>query len=592
MCGIVCYKGRDYAKKIILDGLKKLEYRGYDSAGIALKNEEIECFKKSGRIENLKEILKDNSVDSHIGIGHIRWATHGEANDVNSHPHVSEDQKIAVVHNGIIENYRQLKEDLIKEGYNFKSETDTEVIAALISKYYDSDLLEAVNKAIKLLEGSFAIGVIAKDEDRLVAVRNQSPLVMGVLEDGHILASDIPSLLEYTKDVIYLDEGDIVDLNGKNCTIYDKELNILDKKIDRVTWSMEDATKEGYDHFMIKEINEQPTAIIDCLRDKIHDRHLDLKDNSFSKEEIENFKRIYIIACGTAYNAGMVGKYAFEKFAKIPVICDIASEFRYNDPFVDENTLVILLSQSGETADTLAALRESKKNGAKTIAITNVVGSSIARESDKVIYLNAGPEIAVASTKAYTTQIVSMYTLALDFCKKLNIKDDKWIDQKIQQLSKVSEKIEEILKNQDSIKEYAKKIKDKEHVFYIGRLLDFCTVTEGALKLKEVSYIHCEAFAAGELKHGTIALIEENTPVVSVITQDNIMDKTISNIEEVVSRGADVFIISKEDNSKLRNISSFVYKLPEINDWLYPILSVVCCQLLAYYTSKEKGLDV
>ena len=593
MCGIVCYNGNLQARDVIVEGLERLEYRGYDSAGISLIDENgLSTVKKSGKVKALKDELSKNPIKGNLGIGHIRWATHGGPSDINAHPHLSNNGKIAVVHNGIIENYNELKEKLKKEGYEFKSETDTEIIAVLIEKYYEDDLLEAVKKVKKDLKGSFALGIISEDEDdRLIVLREESPLVLGITDNGILAASDLPSIIKHTKDVIYLENGDLVDIKGDSYTIYDKNFQKIEREVSKVDFSFEDASKEGYDHFMIKEINEQPKALADTIKYKMTDGRIDFKENSFNKEELKKFNKIYIVACGTAYHAGLVGAYAFEKFAKIPVICDIASEFRYNDPFIDKNTLVILPSQSGETADTLAALRLARKKGAKTLALTNVLASSIDREADKTIYCYAGPEIAVASTKAYTTQIISFYILALDFAKKLEKIREEEYQNILEEIKSIPKKIEEILANTDIIKEYAKEIKDSKSIFYLGRGLDYKSVMEGALKLKEVSYIHSEAFAAGELKHGTIALIEEKTPVVVVASQENIMEKTISNVKEVISRGANIFSISR-DNINLEEISNYSYKLPETIDSLYPVLTVVVQQLLAYYTSIAKGIDV
>lgn len=593
MCGIVCYKGNLEARDVIVEGLERLEYRGYDSAGISLIDEGVlSTVKKSGKVKVLKDELSKNPIKGHLGIGHIRWATHGGPSDVNSHPHLSNNGKIAVVHNGIIENYNELKENLKKEGYTFKSETDTEVIAVLIEKFYENDLLDAVRKAKAMLRGSYALGIICQDEDdRLIVLREESPLVLGLTDDGILAASDLPSIIKYTKDVVYLENGDLVDIKGNDYTIYDRENNEVEREVSKVTFSFEDATKEGYDHFMIKEINEQPKAIADTIKYKMTDGLIDFKENAFSKEELEGFNKIYMVACGTAYNAGIVGSYAFEKFAKIPVICDIASEFRYNDPFIDDKTLIILPSQSGETADTLAALRLAREKGAKTLVLTNVVASSLDREADKTIYCYAGPEIAVASTKAYTTQIISFYMLALDFARKLETISEEEYKNILEEIKKIPEKVKEILDDIEDIKKYAQEIKNSESIFYLGRGLDYKSVIEGALKLKEVSYIHSEAFAAGELKHGTIALIEEGTPVVTVATQENIMEKTISNVKEVISRGANIFSIARSDDH-LEDISHYTYKLPETIDALYPVLAVVPQQLLAYYTSDAKGIDV
>lgn len=594
MCGIVCYKGRLDAREVIVDGLEKLEYRGYDSAGLAVINEgEISFVKKAGKIENLKRALEVNPISGNIGIGHIRWATHGEASDINSHPHLSNDGRIAVVHNGIIENYRELKKELEDQGYTFKSTTDTEVIAVLVEKYYEGDLLQAVKKAKERLEGSFACGIISVDEpERLIGLRVESPLVLGLAGDDLIMASDIPSLLKYTKDVIYLENGDLIDINGDSYTIYDENNQEAQRKVTKITWSVDAATKDGYDHFMIKEINEQGPAIKELLKLNIKNDHICFDGDSFTKEEIEKFKRIYIVACGTAYNVGLVGKWALEKFTKIPVFCDLASEFRYNEPFLDENTLVILISQSGETADSLKALRLAKDEGAETLLITNTLASSMDREADKSLYCYAGPEIAVASTKAYTTQIVNLYLLALDFANKLGRLDKNTYEEIIKNLREIPERIDQILRDDHIIKEFAEEIKDKHSLFYIGRGLDYATSIEAALKLKEVSYIHTEAFAAGELKHGTISLIEENTPVIAIMTQKNLTAKTLSNVEEVVARGANVFIITSHKDARMEKTSGKIFEIPETMDILYPLLTVIPAQLMAYYTSTAKGIDV
>lgn len=594
MCGIVAYKGKLDAREVIIDGLEKLEYRGYDSAGIAVANDKgIDFEKRAGKLINLEKALEANPIEGHIGIGHIRWATHGAATDINSHPHLSNNGKIAVVHNGIIENYRQLKNELEKEGYTFKSSTDTEVIAVLIEKHYQCDILKACEIVKEKLVGSFACGIIASDEpDRLIGMRVESPLVFGVMEDGFLMASDIPSLLKYTRDVIYLENGDLVDINGDSYTIYDENNSEVSREIKTIEWSVDAASKDGFDHFMIKEINEEGSAIDELLRVNVKDNRVNFEENSFTKEEIANINKIYIVACGTAYHAGLVGKYAFEKIAKIPVICDIASEFRYNDPFIDENTLVILISQSGETADSLKALRLSKEKNAKTLLITNTLASSMDREALKSIYCYAGPEIAVASTKAYITQVVNLYLLALDFSLKLGRIELSSYENILKELKTLPNKVDELVKNDESIKEFAHEIKDSKSLFYIGRSLDYATSIEAALKLKEVSYIHTEAFAAGELKHGTISLIEEATPVIAIMTQGNLLDKTLSNVEEVKSRGAKVFSITSKDDSRIRKVSEKTLILPETIDILYPILSVIPTQLMAYYTSIDKGIDV
>lgn len=594
MCGIVAYKGKLDAREVIIDGLEKLEYRGYDSAGIAVVNDKgIDFEKRAGKLINLEKALEENPIEGKVGIGHIRWATHGAATDINSHPHLSNNGRIAVVHNGIIENYRQLKSELEKEGYTFKSSTDTEVIAVLIEKYYQGDILKACQIAKEKLVGSFACSVISADEpDRLIGMRVESPLVFGLMEDGFLMASDIPSLLKYTRDVIYLENGDLVDINGDSYTICDENNREVSREIKTIEWSVDAASKDGFDHFMIKEINEEGSAIDELLRINVKDNRVNFEEGSFEKDEIANINKIYIVACGTAYHAGLVGKYAFEKIAKIPVICDIASEFRYNDPFIDENTLVILISQSGETADSLKALRLSKEKGAKTLLITNTLASSMDREALKSIYCYAGPEIAVASTKAYITQVVNLYLLALDFSLKLSRIELSSYENILKELKTLPKKVDELVKKDESIKEFAREIKDSKSLFYIGRSLDYATSIEAALKLKEVSYIHTEAFAAGELKHGTISLIEEATPVIAIMTQGNLLDKTLSNVEEVKSRGAKVFSITSKDDSRIRKVSEKTLVLPETMDILYPILSVIPTQLMAYYTSIAKGIDV
>lgn len=594
MCGIVCYKGKSDAREVIVDGLEKLEYRGYDSAGLAVLNDgEISVVKKAGRLANLKKVLDQNPVSGNIGIGHIRWATHGEASDINSHPHLSNNGKISVVHNGIIENYRELKKELEEEGYTFKSSTDTEVIAVLLEKYYEKDLLEAVKIVKDKLEGSFALGIISEDEpDRLIGIRHESPLVAGIGKDFIIMASDIPSILKYTKDVIYLENEDIIDIKDGGYTIFDENNEEVEREIKKITWSIDAATKAGFDHFMIKEINEQGASIEELLRINTKNNQVNFEEGSFSKEEIEKIKRIYIVACGTAYNSGLVAKPIIEKFTKIPVVCDLASEFRYNEPFLDEDTLVILISQSGETADSLKALRFAKENEAKTLLITNTLASSMDREADRSIYCYAGPEIAVASTKAYTTQLVNFYLLALDFAKKLGKIEEKSYQNYLEKLREIPNKIDQILANDDIIKEFAEEIKNKSSLFYIGRGLDYGTTIEAALKLKEVSYIHTEAFAAGELKHGTISLIEEGTPVIAIMSQENLTAKTLSNVEEVVARGANVFIITSHKDSRMEKITDKIFELPKTFDILYPLLTVIPGQLMAYYTSKAKGIDV
>ncbi|WP_297810172.1 glutamine--fructose-6-phosphate transaminase (isomerizing) [uncultured Finegoldia sp.] len=593
MCGIVCYNGEKSAVEVILNGLESLEYRGYDSSGISVVTDKIETVKRKGKLQNLIDSIDEIDKNANIGIGHIRWATHGEPNEINAHPQVSSDGKFSVVHNGIIENYKELKKEMEGYGYKFKSTTDTEIVVALISHYYKDSLLEAVKSTVNRLKGAYALGIVSEyEKDKLIAVRKESPLILAKCDDGIILASDIPSVLKYTRDIVYLENGDVVEIDKKGYTIYDKNFEKIDREVKTVNMTLDQASKGGYKHFMLKEINEQPEVVKETLKHNVKKNLIDFDENSLSKDELKNINKVYIVACGTAFHAGEVGKVAIEKLAKIPVITDIASEFRYNDPFIDEKTLVILISQSGETADTLAALRESKNKNATVLAVTNVVGSSIAREADKVIYTLAGPEIAVASTKAYISQLVTMIMLALDFAKKLDRITDSDYSKYIDELERMPEKIKQALKCEPITEKIADLIKNDNSMFFIGRGLDFLSVKEGALKLKEISYIHTEAFPAGELKHGSIALIEKDTPALSVITQSKLAEKTISNVQEVVTRGAKVFTITVEGNDSMKDFSEEIIFIPKTLDLLYPILSVIPEQLLGYYTSLKKGLDV
>jgi len=550
--------------------------------------------KKNLILESLKVDLEKNPIDGNLGIGHTRWATHGEPSDVNSHPHFNQAKTIAVVHNGIIENYMEIKEELISEGVKFESQTDTEVIAHLVDKYYEGNLLDAVYKTISKLRGAYALGVICKEHgNELVAVRKDSPLVVGVGEGENFIASDIPALLKYTRDVYFLENGEVVHLKDENVTVYDSNRNLVEKEVFHVTWDVEAASKGGYDYFMSKEIHEQPTGVRETLERRLDDNgNIILDSINISKEDLEKINKVYIVACGTAYNAGLLGKYAIEKFVNIPVITDIASEFRYSDPFVDENSLVILVSQSGETADTLAVLRDSKAKGARILSITNVVGSSIARESDDVFYTWAGPEVAVASTKAYTTQITSLYMIALDFAIKKGTITREFYDSMISKMKEIPSKIQEILDNEEYIKEVAKTVVSSEHAFYLGRGIDYSLAMEGSLKLKEISYIHAEAFAAGELKHGTIALIEKGTPVIAIATQEKLFEKMVSNMEEVRARGAYVVAIAQSHNKDVEKAADKIIYIPNSDDILSPILAVVPMQLLAYHVSVLRGCDV
>lgn len=595
MCGIVGYLGTKNAAEVIVDGLSKLEYRGYDSAGIAVCSEGgLEIRKFKGRLAVLAEDIEKNEMKGNLGIGHTRWATHGEPSDTNSHPHFNKDKTIAVVHNGIIENYMELKEELMADGVEFLSQTDTEVIPHLVDKYYEGNLLDAVYKTVERLRGAYALGVVCKDApDELVAVRKDSPLIAGIGEGENFIASDIPALLKYTRKVYFLENGEVVHIKGTDLKIYDAERNPVEKEIFDVTWDVEAASKGGFDCFMAKEIHEQPEGIKNTLERRLDESGKIVLDSiKMKKEDLEKINKIYIVACGTAYHAGLLGKKALEAFLNVPVITDIASEFRYNDNFVDENSLVILVSQSGETADTLAVLRDSKAKGARILAVTNVVGSSIAREADDVFYTWAGPEIAVASTKAYTTQIVSLYMIALNFAlEKGSIKEDYYMYM-IEKMKTLPEGVQSILDNQDKIKEIAQKIVDKEHAFFLGRGIDYALAMEGSLKLKEVSYIHAEAFAAGELKHGTIALIEEGTPVISIATQEKLFEKMVSNMQEVTARGAYVVAIAQEHNKGVEKVADDVIYIPNSDDMLSPVMAVVPMQLLSYYVSTLRGLDV
>lgn len=596
MCGIVGYIGDKKATDILIDGLSRLEYRGYDSAGIAVFNDGDICVEKyKGRLAVLEEKIKDKDISGTVGIGHTRWATHGEPSDTNAHPHTNYSQNIAVIHNGIIENYIKLKEWLMKEkGHSFKSETDTEVIAHLIDYYYEGDLLDAVYKAIDKMEGAYAIGVVAKDEpDKIVAVRKDSPLIVGIGEDENFIASDIPALLKYTRDMYLIENGEVVLLTKDDVKIFNEFGQEQKRDIFKVTWDVESAEKEGYEHFMIKEIYEQPKGVSQTLNRRLEDdKIINLDGIKITKEDLERIDKIYIVACGTAYHAGLVGKNAIEKYAKVPVIVDVASEFRYRDPFVDDKTLFIAISQSGETLDTLAALREAKRKGARILSVVNVVGSSVARESDDVFYTWAGPEIAVASTKAYTTQLVAMYMIALNMGITKGTLSTERYNEIIEELKNMPEKIQNILDKYETTQHLASSQFNNESVFFMGRGLDVEVSLEGSLKLKEISYINSFAIAAGELKHGTIALIEKGTLVIALATQDKLYDKMLSNIKEVKARGAHVVAIAKEGNTEIEKSADTVIYIPDTFDELTPILAVIPLQLFAYYVSVARGNDV
>ncbi len=596
MCGIVGYIGKNHAKEIIIDGLKRLEYRGYDSAGIALAREgKIETRKHVGGISNLEKIIQDREYDSNVGIGHTRWATHGAPSDINAHPHSNEDQSITVVHNGIIENYVELKEWLIKEyGVTFLSDTDTEVIAHLIGIFYDGDLHQAVNKAVEKMRGAYAIAVIAAQEpDKLVAVRKDAPLVAGIGEGCNFIASDIPALLKYVRKLYLVENNETLVVTKDDIKIFDEKNKIVKREVFHVTWDADAAEKGGYDHFMIKEIHEQPEGLLETLNRRLNDQgEINLDGISMDREEISRFNKVYIVACGTAYHAGLVGKAAIEKMARIPVEVDVASEFRYRDPFVDENTLFIAVSQSGETLDTLAALREAKRKGARVLSVVNVVGSSVARESDDVFYTWAGPEIAVASTKAYTTQLMCMYLIGLYMGKTKGTIDENYYRKVIEELKEIPEKLKTILTQEKKIAQIAKKHYKNNEVFFIGRGPDSGVSYEGSLKLKEISYINSFAIAAGELKHGTIALMEEGTLVIALATQDRLFEKMVSNMEEIKARGAYVLGITKEGNGEIEKQTDEWLYIPRCMDELTPLLSVIPLQIFAYYVAKERNCNI
>ena len=595
MCGIVGYVGNKGAKSFLIDGLSKLEYRGYDSAGIAvLDGTSISLAKQKGRLSNLEGALKSKSSEGTIGIGHTRWATHGEPSDRNSHPHKSSKGDIAVVHNGIIENYLELRKWLISEGYEFFSETDTEVVPNLIHYYYEGNLFEAVVKATKKLEGSYALGVVCGDEqDKLIAVRKDSPLIVGLGNGENFIASDIPAVIKYTRDVYLLDDNEFVVMDRNGVSILSANGERIDKNIYKVTWSEDAAEKGGYDSFMLKEIHEQPKAIKDTISSRVSiENGVFFDDFKLSKQDLDNVDRVFIVACGTAYHAGLMGKTLIERMAKIPVEVDIASEFRYRNPLVTEKSLVIIVSQSGETADTLAALRDCNRIGARTLAITNVVGSTISREANDVIYTMAGPEIAVASTKAYTTQVVVMHLLALYFGKIKGILEETKEKEIVRALLILPDRIEKLLEEKENIEDIARLLAKEEDLFFLGRGMDYALALEGSLKLKEISYIHCEAYAGGELKHGTIALIEPGTKVIGLFTQGDLKDKMVSNMVEVKARGANIIGLGYHGEELDKSVFDYEIRIPQISDIVAPVLAEVALQLLAYYTAKEKGCDI
>lgn len=595
MCGIVGYIGGQQAAPILLDGLSKLEYRGYDSAGIAVYNgEKIQMVKSTGKLKALEELTQGGAVlPGFSGIGHTRWATHGSPTDVNAHPHFNKDCSITVVHNGIIENYLKLRKKLEGKGYQFVSETDTEVLAHLLDYYYNGNPLEAIVKVLYRVEGSYALGILFKDfPEEIYAVRKDSPLIVGQGKEGNFIASDVPAILKYTRDVYFIENQEIVKLTKDSLNFYNIDEEEVQKESTRIEWDMSAAEKAGYEFFMLKEIYEQPKAVADTLYPRLKDDGIVIEELGMTEEEIRNIGKIYIVACGSAYHTGVTAKYVFEGLARIPVEVDLASEFRYRDPIFQPNTLVIVVSQSGETADTLAALREAKSRGVRTLGIVNVVGSSIAREADNVMYTWAGPEIAVATTKAYSTQLIAEYLLAIYFAKVRNEIDSRQFEDMIHDLKKLPDQIEFLLGGKEKLQHFANRYLATEHVFFIGRGIDYAISMEGSLKLKEISYIHSEAYAAGELKHGTISLIEENTLVVALVTQKDLYKKMLSNIQEVRTRGAFVMAVATAGNTEVEKSADYVVYLPETNPYFANSLAVIPLQIFGYYVSLGKGLDV
>jgi glucosamine--fructose-6-phosphate aminotransferase (isomerizing) len=595
MCGIVGYIGDEDATPVLINALKKLEYRGYDSAGIAvLGNEGLVVRKAKGALKFLEEKIATEIIRGSMGIGHTRWATHGEPSDINSHPHTDVAGKIAVVHNGIIENYAKLKTMLEGHGIAFRSQTDTEVVAHLINFHYKGNLLEAVLATLHEIEGSYALGIICENNpDQIIAVRKDSPLVIGKGDGENLIASDVPALLEYTRDVYYLDDREVAVLYRDHVEFYGENGEKREKTTKHIEWDVSAAEKCGYEHFMLKEIHEQPKALTDTLRARIKTyatKTINLEEIGFDASWAKA-RRVVISACGTAWHAGVVGKYAFEHFARIPVDVDVASEFRYRNPIFDPNDIFIIISQSGETADTLAAMRMAKKAGARIIAITNVVGSTLAREADLVMYTWAGPEIAVASTKAFTTQLMCLYLIALQFGSLRGTLSAEDLSKNIEALENLSLQAEKILENKGDIQRFASRNFNKNKAFFMGRLFDYAISLESALKLKEISYTHSEAFAAGELKHGPIALVDKDTLVVAICTQTALFDKMDSNIKEVKARGATVLVITYDDETYFDKIADEIFRIPRTIDAFTPILSVIPSQLFAYYCSVQRGLD-
>ena len=595
MCGIVGYVGEKQAAPILLDGLSKLEYRGYDSAGIAVYDgAEIQTEKSKGRLKVLSELTHDGqTMPGTIGIGHTRWATHGEPSDVNAHPHYNKNKNIVVVHNGIIENYLKLKQKLEKKGYEFVSETDTEVLAHLLDYYYQGNPLQAITKVMHRVEGSYALGIMFQDHpDELYAVRKDSPLIVGETENGCVIASDVPAVLKYTRDVYFIENEEIVRMEKDSMQFFNVDEEEIEKTPEHIEWDANAAEKGGYEHFMLKEMYEQPKAILDTFSPRIKGNDIVIEELGMSDEEIKAIRKIMIVACGSAYHAGVTAKYVMEGMARIPVETDLASEFRYRDPIMEDGTLVVIISQSGETADSLAALRETKAQGIRTLGIVNVVGSSIAREADKVFYTLAGPEISVATTKAYSTQLMASYILAIQFAKVKNTITEEQYENYIAELQAIPEKIEKIIEDKERIQWFAAKQANAKDAFFVGRGIDYAICMEGSLKMKEISYIHSEAYAAGELKHGTISLIEDGTLVIGVLTQPSLYEKTVSNMVECKSRGAYLMGLTTFGNYNIEDTADFTVYMPKTDPHFATSLAVIPLQLLGYYVSVAKGLDV
>ena len=595
MCGIVGYIGVSQAAPILLDGLSKLEYRGYDSAGLAVYDgDKIQMQKATGRLKVLSELTHDGAtMPGVVGIGHTRWATHGAPSNINAHPHFNREETIAVVHNGIIENYMKLKKYLEGKGYQFTSETDTEVVAHLLDYYYKGDPIEAITRMMHRVEGSYALGILFQAHPGLLyAVRKDSPLIVGRSKDGNLIASDVPAVLKYTRNVYFIENEEISILSGEDICFYNVDGEEIQKESTAIDWDMNAAEKGGYEHFMLKEMYEQPQTVRDTLNPRIKEYNVDIEELGMTDEEIRSIQKIHIVACGSAYHAGFTAKYVFEGMARIPVDVDLASEFRYRNPILQEHDLVIIISQSGETADSLAALREAKNRGVQTLGIVNVVGSSIAREADRVMYTWAGPEIAVATTKAYSAQLIAEYLLAIKFAQVRGELTKEETASYLKDLHKLPEQIEMLLSNKEKIQHFANRYISAKDVFFVGRGIDYAISMEGSLKLKEISYIHSEAYAAGELKHGTISLIEEGTLVAAVLTQEALYKKTISNIVELTSRGAFVLAVTNTGNTEIEKAADYVIYIPQTNRWFTNSLAIIPLQLFSYYVSLGKGCDV